>query len=68
MYTLIKKVDKDKPMAEDTPKIRVDPDIYHQARVAAANERRTLKDFTEEAIRLLLSTKPTTITITSTPK
>jgi len=63
MYTLIKKVDKDKAMNQDSPKIRVDPDLYRQARVVAASEQRTLKDLTEEAIRMLLATKPSTISI-----
>lgn len=50
-------------MTVDTPKIRVDPDLYKQAQVVAVIEGRTLKELTEEALRNLLSTKKTTFTL-----
>lgn len=53
-------------MTVDTPKIRVDPELYKQAIVVATIEGRTLKDLTEEALRKLLSTKQVSFTLHAT--
>jgi hypothetical protein len=50
-------------MTEQTPKIRVDPDLYKRAQVVAVIEGRTLKELTEEALRNLLSTKQVSFTL-----
>lgn len=50
-------------MAEQNPKIRVNPELYRQAQVVAFIEGRTLKELTEEALRSLLSTKQVTFTL-----
>jgi len=50
-------------MTEQTPKIRVDPDLYKRAQVVAVLEGRTLKELTEEALRNLLSTKQVSFTL-----
>lgn len=50
-------------MTEQTPKIRVDPDLYKRAQVVAVIEGRTLKELTEEALRNLLSTKQVNFTL-----
>jgi predicted HicB family RNase H-like nuclease len=50
-------------MTEQTPKIRVDPELYKRAQVVAVIEGRTLKELTEEALRNLLSTKQVNFTL-----
>lgn len=50
-------------MADQNPAIRVDPELYKQARLVAAIEGRQLKELTEEALRNLLSTKKVTFTL-----
>lgn len=50
-------------MAEQNPKIRVNPELYKQAQLVAVIEGRTLKELTEEALRSLLSTKQVSFTL-----